>query len=214
MTPKNKKIAIGLSLTVIVAGISYLAYRRSINKKNSALLLEYISSLPVENSISVKNVVDKANVDTAQAITQNPSLSDALSGFKLKLICLNSKWYDLTKKDQAKKASDVAIKIAKGLNEAIGFAITDNDKFSFYFKQIQSFGAFTYVDTIYRAMYKKGLWETIQSSPELYKGSLRRDFNKWVSFGLTDLPAYEPPIPEQTKLWITMENKLKQVNKK
>ena len=42
MTSKNRKLTIGISVSVIVIGISYLFYKRNINKRNSELMLEYI----------------------------------------------------------------------------------------------------------------------------------------------------------------------------
>ena len=54
MTPKNKKIAIGFGLTVIATSIGYLLYKRSVNKQNSALMLEYIGGLPKENTAAAQ----------------------------------------------------------------------------------------------------------------------------------------------------------------
>lgn len=213
MTPKNKKIAIGVSATVMVLGIGYLAYRRSVNKKNSALLLEYISTLPIENTVGAQNAIANQNVDTAMAETQTTNLSNALSQYKYKLVALDGKWYNLTISSQKTIATDKAISIAKGLNEAMKGTFTDKVKFEYNFKRIGSYGAFIFINAIYTSMYKEDLWTAINGESDLYHGS-HSNAVKYLSLGLVDFPNYDSIISTQAKIWNIVEQKMKTVNKK
>jgi homospermidine synthase len=68
MTTKNKKIILGTSIGVIVAGTIYLLYKRSVNKKNSQLMLEFISEIPKTNTSGA--VQELANKVTKDALSQ------------------------------------------------------------------------------------------------------------------------------------------------
>jgi hypothetical protein len=204
MTNKNRKITIGISLSVVVIGISYLFYKRNINKRNSELMLEYINSFPVENSTIAKNIIENKATDVAR-VESSGTLS-SLTKYKVKLIALDNRWYNLANSSQRKSAIEIALNIAKQLNLAIDRIGIDKILFDRNFKRIQSNGAFILVNSVYTSLYKKELWKAIEGEEYLYKGA----GNGWnAAIGaFVDLPNYDAIISTQAKLWNTLEQKL------
>jgi hypothetical protein len=204
MTNKNRKITIGISLSVVVIGISYLFYKRSVNKRNSELMLEYINSFPVENSTVAKNIIENKATDVAR-VESSGTLS-SLTKYKVKLIALDNKWYNLANSSQRKMAIEVALNIAKQLNAAMKGLGVDKVLFDRNFKRIQSNGAFILVNSIYTTLFKEDLWKAIEGEEYLYKGA----GNGWnaVLGAFVDLPNYDAVISTQAKLWNTIEKKL------
>jgi hypothetical protein len=204
MTSKNRKLTIGISVSVIVIGISYLFYKRNINKRNSELMLEYINGFPVENSTVAQNVIQNKASDLAR-IESSGTLS-SLTKYKVKLIALDNKWYNLANSSQRKTAIEIALSIAKELNVAMKGVGIDKIKFDRNFKRIQSNGAFILVNSIYTSLYKEDLWKAIEGEEFLYKGA----GNGWnATIGsFWDLPNYDAVIGTQHNLWNTLEKKL------
>ena len=204
MTSKNRKLTIGISVSVIVIGISYLFYKRNINKRNSELMLEYINGFPVENSTVARNVIQNKASDLAR-IESSGTLS-SLTKYKVKLVALDNKWYNLANSSQIKTAIEIALSIAKELNVAMKGVGIDKIKFDRNFKRIQSNGAFILVNSIYTSLYKEDLWKAIEGEEFLYKGA----GNGWnATIGsFWDLPNYDAVIGTQHNLWNTLEKKL------
>lgn len=204
MTSKNRKLTIGISVSVIVIGISYLFYKRNINKRNSELMLEYINGFPVENTTAAKNVIENKASDVARI--ESSGTLQSLTKYKVRLIALDNKWYNLSNSTQRKNAIEIALSIAKELNIAMkGFGV-DKVKFDRNFKRIQSNGAFILVNSIYTNLYKEDLWKAIEGEEYLYKGA----GNGWnaVIGAFVDLPNYDAVISAQAKLWNELEKKL------
>lgn len=204
MTSKNRKLTIGISVSVIVIGISYLFYKRNINKRNSELMLEYINGFPVENTTAAKNVIENKASDVARV--ESSGTLQSLNKYKVRLIALDNKWYNLSNSTQRKTAIEIALSIAKELKTAMkGFGV-DKVKFDRNFKRIQSNGAFILVNSIYTNLYKEDLWKAIEGEEYLYKGA----GNGWnaVIGAFVDLPNYDSVISAQAKLWNELEKKL------
>jgi hypothetical protein len=204
MTSKNRKLTIGISVSVIVIGISYLFYKRNINKRNSELMLEYINGFPVENSTVAQNVIQNKATDLAR-VESSGTLS-SLTKYKVKLVALDNKWYNLANLSQRKTAIEIALSIAKELNAAMNRVGTDKIKFDRNFIRIQSNGAFILVNSIYTSLYKQDLWKAIEGEEVLYKGA-GNGWNATVG-SFWDLPNYDVVISTQAKLWNTLEQKL------
>jgi hypothetical protein len=205
MTTKNKKIVLGVSLLVAAGGIGYLIYKRHVNKRNSALILEYINGLVKENTVGAQNELSNINVDVAKNAS---SLNlDSLKQYKVSLVALDGKWYNLGNATQRKSAIDIAVNIANELYSAINRVGTDKIKFDRNFRRIGTNGAFILVNSIYKSLYKKDLWKDIEGEEVLYKGA----GNGWnaVMGLLQDLPNYDVVISEQAKIWNTLEKQLK-----
>jgi hypothetical protein len=111
MTSKNRKLTIGISVSVIVIGISYLFYKRNINKRNSELMLEYINGFPVENTTAAKNVIENKASDVARI--ESSGTLQSLNKYKVRLIALDNKWYNLSNSTQRKTAIENSLKSRK-----------------------------------------------------------------------------------------------------
>lgn len=196
MTPKSKKIiAIGGTL-IIAAGISYLIYRRNVNKKNSILFLSLMDTLPKENTTAARNETENAAVADAKA-KGTADITEAIKQYKVRTATFDGRTYSLNNTATVKSAVSVAASIAKSLNEAMSGLGTDMLKFSTAFKRIGSHGAFVIVNAVYKATYKEDLWKAIEGEEKLYKGA----GNGWnATIGkLWDLPNYAPEISNVVK---------------
>lgn len=186
MTPKNKKIAIGVTVSVAVLGIGYLMYRRNENKKNSQALLEYIDSLPkVNTSGAMVNVVNNASEAVINEI--NSTSATALNS---KSLVFDGKSYILGK-DNAAITSKVT-EIAKQLyNSMKGVNVTSNvAEFMKGFTRIGNKNAMVYMNILYKSLYGETMWQAINGEKWLYMGSGTTS----VVANAFDIPNYNPVI--------------------
>lgn len=186
MTPRNKKIALGITLTVAAAGIGYLFYRRHENKKNSAALLEYIDSLPkINTSGAVVDVLDKASQSIINEI--NSTSATALNG---KGIVFDGKSYILGKDNKA--MSPKAAEIAKQLRDSMkGVNVLSNvAEFMKAFSRIGNKNAMVYMNILYKSLYGETMWQAINGEQWLYTGNSK----KLDVLNALDLPNYNPII--------------------
>ena len=186
MTPRNKKIALGITLTVAAAGIGYLFYRRHENKKNSAALLEYIDSLPkINTSGAVVDVLDKASQSIINEI--NSTSATALNG---KGIVFDGKSYILGKDNKA--MSPKAAEIAKQLRDSMkGVNVLSNvAEFMKAFSRIGNKNAMVYMNILYKSLYNETMWQAINGEQWLYMG----DGKKSAIANALDIPNYNPVI--------------------
>lgn len=186
MTPRNKKIALGITLTVAAAGIGYLFYRRHENKKNSAALLEYIDSLPkINTSGAVVDVLDKASQSIINEI--NSTSATALNG---KGIVFDGKSYILGKDNKAMspKAAEIAMQLRdsmKGIN-----VMSNVGEFMKAFSRIGNKNAMVYMNILYKSLYGETMWQAINGEKWLYMGSGTTS----VVANAFDIPNYNPVI--------------------
>lgn len=186
MTPRNKKIALGITLTVAAAGIGYLFYRRNENKKNSAALLEYIDSLPkINTSGAVVDVLDKASQSIINEI--NSTSATALNG---KGIVFDGKSYILGKDNKA--MSPKAAEIAKQLRDSMkGINVMSNvGEFMKAFSRIGNKNAMVYMNILYKSLYGETMWQAINGEQWLYTGNSK----KLDIINIADIPNYNPVI--------------------
>jgi hypothetical protein len=186
MTPKNKKILIGVSIGIAVVGTGYLLYRRNENKNNSMALLEYIDSLPkVNTSGSLTNVVN--NVSNSIINEINSTSVSALNG---KSLVFDGKAFVLGK-DNAAITSKVTA-IAKQLNDSMkGANIVSNvAEFMKGFSRIGNKNAMVYMNILYKSLYGETMWQAINGEQWLYLGNSK----KLDILNITDIPNYNPVI--------------------
>ena len=173
---RNHKIALVAGI-ITLSGISFLLYRRSVNKKNSALFLEYVDGLPKTNTTASSNKV----------------IDDATDLVKGGPIIFSSKVYKDTK-----AATAVAFSIAKELNKAMStvnpvYAGTDMKTFENAFKKIGSKNAMILVNAAYKAQYKVSMWEDISEETRLYTG---QGVINTIAGAFANLPKYNPVISQ------------------
>lgn len=198
MTPKTKKgILIG-SFVALTATIGYIAYRRSQNKKNSALFMQYIDSLPKMNTTGAINQLDNAAVADAKA-QGSADIAATIKQYKIKSVILDGRVYPLSDMVSVKNAVSVAASIAKDLYEAMSGLGTNMLKFGIAFKRIGSNGGFALVNAVYKATYKEDLWKAIEGEESLFKGA-RTGWNAVVG-KFMDIPNYAPEISSVVKTW-------------
>lgn len=186
MTPRNKKIALGITLTVAAAGIGYLFYRRNENKKNSAALLEYIDSLPKVNTTGA--VVDVLNNASQSIINEiNSTSASALNG---KGLVFDGKSYVLGKDNKA--LSPKAAEIAKQLRDSMkGINVMSNvGEFMKAFSRIGNKNAMVYMNILYKSLYGETMWQAINGEQWLYTGNSK----KLDIINIADIPNYNPVI--------------------
>ena len=206
MTPKSRKIIIGLSLGTIAAVTAYVFYKRSKSKKNSALMLEYISGLQKTNTVGAQNQQANANVDVAMNATVGAELNEIVAKNKTALVNLDGKWLNLKNTAQRAEALKKAQIIAKELEAAMKGPGIKKDKFDLAFRRIGTNGAFVLVDFVYKSLFKETLWKAIEGEEVLYKGA----GNGWnATIGMfVDLPNYDIVISSQTAVWNKMQKEL------
>lgn len=186
MTPKNKKIVIGVTLGVAALGIGYLMYRRSENKKNSLALMEYIDSLPAINSPGA--MVNTLNTVSDSVINEINSTSvSALNG---KALVFDGRSYVLGKDNKA--ITDKVVDIAKQLyNSMKGVNVTSNvAEFMRGFSRIGNKNAMVYMNILYKSLYGETMWQAINGEQWLYLGSAK----KLDVLNAVDIPNYNPVI--------------------
>lgn len=186
MTPKNKKIAIGISIGIAVVGTGYLLYRRNENKKNSLSLLEYIDSLPKVNTSG--SMVAAANNASESIINEINSTSvSALNGNSL---VFDGKSFVLGKDNNAitSKVTDIARQLYTSMK---GVNITSNlAEFMKGFTRIGNKNAMVYMNIIYKSFYGETMWQAINGEQWLYTGN-----NKKLDIAnVLDIPNYNPAI--------------------
>lgn len=196
MTSKGKKAILIGSFVVLTGTIGFLLYRRSVNRKNSGLLMSFIDTLPKVNTTAARNDIDNAAVADAKA-KGTADIAEAIKQYKVRTAIFDGRVYPLNNTASVKAVVTVAASIAKSLNEAMSGLGTDMLKFSTAFKRIGSNGAFVVVNSIYKATYKEDLWKAIEGEEKLYKGA----GNGWnATIGkLWDLPNYAPEISNVVK---------------
>lgn len=186
MTPKNRKIAIGITVGVAFAGIGYLIYRRHENKQNSSELLKYIDSLPKVNTTGA--VVDVLNNASQSIINEiNSTSASALNG---KGLVFDGKSYVLGKDNKA--LSPKAAEIAKQLRDSMkGINVMSNvGEFMKAFSRIGNKNAMVYMNILYKSLYGETMWQAINGEKWLYMGSGTTS----VVANAFDIPNYNPVI--------------------
>lgn len=186
MTPKNRKIAIGITVGVAFAGIGYLIYRRHENKQNSSELLKYIDTLPKVNTTGA--LVDVLN-NASQSIMNeiNSTSASALNG---KGLVFDGKSYVLGKDNKA--LSPKAAEIAKQLRDSMkGINVMSNvGEFMKAFSRIGNKNAMVYMNILYKSLYGETMWQAINGEKWLYMGSGTTS----VVANAFDIPNYNPVI--------------------
>ncbi len=183
---------------IIAAGIGYLLYRRSVNRKNSELLTAFIDALPKMNTNEAVNKIDNAAVAAAKA-SGGSDVATAIKQYNVRTATFDGRIYNLNKPETVKLVVSIAASIAKELYSAMDGLGTNMTTFSIAFKRIGSSGAFVIVNSVYKATYKEDLWKAIEGEEKLYKGA----GNGWnaVIGKLVDLPNYAPEISSVVKTW-------------
>ena len=175
MTTKNKKIILGTSVGVIAASVIYLLYKRSVNKKNSELMLEFISELPKTNTTeSRKEFFDKTTEDALKQIdttdmTKIPTKEFIVDGITYKSIT------DLNKTGKMNE-------IVTNLNKSFSGALTDLSLFGKTFPRLGNRSSMIFANTLYKQVYKETMWDAIRGEKQLYGGLL----NKFVPADLAN----------------------------
>lgn len=167
MTTKNKKIILGTSIGVIVAGTIYLLYKRSVNKKNSQLMLEYVSEIPKTNTIGA--VQELANKLTYNVLSQVDTTD--MSKIPTKEFIVDKKTYkSITDLNKTGKM----IEIVKDFNKSISGVGTDTDLFFRTIARIGNRSALIYANTLYKSLYKETLWNAIRDESDLMNNKVER----------------------------------------
>ena len=167
-----------------------MLYRRSVNKKNSALFLEYVDGLPKTNTTASSNKVIDDATDLVKGGLETTDVKDMVKGGP---IIFSSKVYKDTK-----AATAVAFSIAKELNKAMStvnpvYAGTDMKTFENAFKKIGSKNAMILVNAAYKAQYKVSMWEDISEETRLYTG---QGVINTIAGAFANLPKYNPVISQ------------------
>lgn len=185
MTHNQRKNILLFSGAAILGGIGFLVYKRQVNKRNSELMLEYISELPKINTS--KDVTKLADEATANIINQVNSLSvKAMNG---STIIFDNKSYTLSTLSKT-DGNEKALSIVKGIHDSINRVGTDVDKFISNFTRIGNKNAMIYCNILYKSLYGETMWEAINGEALLYYGSNR----KADIFNLLDIPNYNPKL--------------------
>jgi len=167
MTTKNKKIILGTSIGVIVAGTIYLLYKRSVNKKNSQLMLEFISEIPKTNtSGAVQELANKVTKDALSQIDTTDMTKIPTKEFIVDGITYNS-IVDLNKTGKMNE-------IVRNLNKSFSGLGTDLVLFGKTFSRLGNRSAMIFANTLYKQLYKETMWDAIRSEKQLNGGSLNK----------------------------------------
>jgi hypothetical protein len=144
MTSKNKKIVLGTSLVVAACGIGFLIYKRQVNKRNSGLMLEYISSLP--NQIDTTRATEQGMTDVQNIKYDKNKL--AISGMKGSF--------------DNKNIKDAIIKTTKDLHSAIDGVGTKEADFYRALFNIKNKNTLMFINRLYSSYFKEGLFEAMK----------------------------------------------------
>jgi hypothetical protein len=167
MTTKNKKIILGTSIGVIVAGTIYLLYKRSVNKKNSQLMLEFISEIPKTNtSGAVQELANKVTKDALSQIDTTDMTKIPTKEFIVDGITYNS-IVDLNKTGKMNE-------IVRNLNKSFSGFFTDLPLFGKTFSRLGNRSAMIFANTLYKQLHKETMWDAIRGEKQLYGGSLNK----------------------------------------
>lgn len=167
MTTKNKKIILGTSIGVIVAGTIYLLYKRSVNKKNSQLMLEFISEIPKTNtSGAVQELANKVTKDALSQIDTTDMTKIPTKEFIVDGITYNS-IVDLNKTGKMNE-------IVRNLNKSFSGFFTDLPLFGKNFSRLGNRSAMIFANTLYKQLHKETMWDAIRGEKQLYGGSLNK----------------------------------------
>ena len=167
MTTKNKKIILGTSIGVIVAGTIYLLYKRSVNKKNSQLMLEFISEIPKTNtSGAVQDLANKITKDALSQIDTTDMTKIPTKEFIVDGITYNS-IVDLNKTGKMNE-------IVRNLNKSFSGFGTDLVLFGKTFSRLGNRSSMIFANTLYKQLHKETMWDAIRSEKQLYGGSLSK----------------------------------------
>jgi hypothetical protein len=205
MTNKNKKIIIGTSMVVLTTIIVYLIYKRNLNKKNSELMSNYIDELPKINTQSAINETLNKDTDAAQNQTTG-AYQDIAKKYNPPVVILDGRRLNLANPTESKIARDLMANILSNLGASMSGLKTNTKEFDRNFKRIGSYSAFTYLNSIYKIIYKEDLWSAIKGESKLYFGnsiisSIQDFFSKSADFRAV--------IGEQAKVWADVEPTLK-----
>ena len=179
MTTKNKKIILGTSIGVIVAGTIYLLYKRSVNKKNSQLMLEFISEIPKTNtSGAVQDLANKVTKDALSQIDTTDMTKIPTKEFIVDGITYNS-IVDLNKTGKMNE-------IVRNLNKSFSGFFTDLVLFGKTFSRLGNRSAMIFANTLYKQLHKETMWDAIRGEKQLYGGSLSKMADPLNMYKLAD----------------------------
>jgi len=184
MTTKNKKIILGTSIGVIVAGTIYLLYKRSVNKKNSQLMLEYISEIPKTNTTGA--LQELGNKITYSVLSQIDTTD--MTKIPTKEFIVDKNTYKSIKDlNKTNKMTEIVKDINKAVSSIKG---TDTDLFYKTIARLGNRSALIYANALYKGLYKETMWDAIRGETLLYTKSM-----KFADpFNLAGLTDYSPTI--------------------
>lgn len=166
LTHKQKKIAIGVGISVIA--ISFLLYARSKNKKEASSILDYISKMPSQVDLS-------SATDSGMALVRGTKID--LS--KMKIDNLSG----------AYKNKDIRNAIAKIVTElyaSMKNVGTDVKSFTNTLSRIKNKSTLAFIDRVYKASFKEGLFEAMKDEWKLNNPGYAQ---------YSDKTKYDIPIP-------------------
>jgi hypothetical protein len=181
MTTKNKKIILGTSVGVIAASVIYLLYKRSVNKKNSQLMLEFISEIPKTNTTSA--VQDLGNKITYSVLNQIDT-TDMKKIPTKEFIVDKTTYKSISDLNKTGKMNEIVKDINKAVSSIKG---TDTDLFFKSFARLGNRSAMIFANTLYKSLYKETMWDAIKGETALYNSDLKKNLaDPFNIAGLTD----------------------------
>lgn len=147
MTPKQKQIAIFVGIGAVTIG--YLIYARKKNQEEATAVLQYINSLP-------------SQVDLSEATKQG---MDAVRGTK---IDFNKLAIGTLKGSYTNpKMRNAVSKTVVDLYSAMKGSDTDTKAFYGALFNVKNKNTLAFIDKIYKAMFKEGLFEAMKGESKL-----------------------------------------------
>lgn len=143
LTHKQKKIAIGVGISVIAIG--FLLYSRSKNKKEASAILDYISKMPSQVDLS-------SATDSGMNLVRDTKID--LS--KIKIDNLSGAYKN---KDIRNAISKVVVELYASM-KGVG---TNRTQLLNSLNRVKNKNTLAFIDRVYKAMYKEGLFEAMAS---------------------------------------------------
>lgn len=166
LTPRQKKVAIGISLSVVAIGI--LLYYRNKNQKDATAILDYVAKMP-------------SQVDISQATDAGMEL---VRGTKIDLNKMKiDNLYGAYKNALIKKA--IANTVVE-LYSAMKGGGTDVKAFMKALTRIKNKNTLAFIDKVYNAQFKEGLFEAMKGESAL---------NSVTYAAFSDKTKYDLAIP-------------------
>jgi hypothetical protein len=160
MTNKQRNIAIFVSIGLVTVG--YFIYRRKRNNEEANAIIEFINS-------------SASQVDINEAANQG---IETVRGTKFDS---NKLYVDNLKGKYEGKIRDAVANIVINLNKSMSGLGTDDKLFFQTLVRIKNKNTLSFVDKVYKAMYKEGLFEAMKDETKLNNAAfaLYSDKNKY-----------------------------------